>query len=51
MKIQKNKGGASKQDAPKVPTLTKSKSRYEFGNKITNSDTGKIDPTKHTDKM
>ncbi len=49
--ISGNKGKASKQDADRVPTLTKNKSRYEFSSKITGSDTGKIDPSKHTDKQ
>ena len=50
-KISKSGSAPSKQDAPKVPTLTKNKSRYEFANKITGSGCGKIDPSKHTDKQ
>lgn len=50
-KMNKSAPAPSKQDAPKVPTLTKEKSRYEFSNRITGSDTGKIDPSKHTEKQ
>ena len=38
----------SKQDAPRVATLTKDKARSDMASQVTGSSTCKIDPSKHT---